>query len=120
MIPDEYKFTVENVNRTVKNLQVCHQERCGNHYWYLNEFQVPNEWIMKFDPVDGAFEICREVTIWFEHISTDNSYTPRSCRTIPKTVRKLRKLYEMRLKELKEQKIKNKLTIMAGDFEECD
>lgn len=120
MIPDEYKFTVENVNRTVKNLQVCHQEIGGNHYWYLNEFQVPNEWIMKFDPVDGAFEICREVTIWFEHISTDNSYTPRSCRTIPKTVRKLRKQYEMKLKELKEQKIRDKLMIMAGDFEECD
>lgn len=120
MIENEYKFTVENINRTVKDLQVCHKERCGNHYWYLDEFQVPNEWIMKLNPDDKTFEICREVTIWFEHISTDNSYTPRSCRTIPKTVRKLRKQYEMRLKELKEQKIKNKLMIMAGDFEECD
>ncbi len=120
MIPDEYKFTVENVNRTVKNLQVCHQERGGNHYWYLNEFKVPNEWIMKFDPVDGAFEICREVTFWSEHITTDNSYTPKSCRTIPKIVRKLRSQYQTRLKELKEQQIRNKLRIMAGDFEECD
>ena len=120
MIENEYKFTVENINRTVKNLQVCHQERCGNHYWYLNEFKVPNEWIMKFDPVDKTFEICREVTLWFEHISTDNSYTPRSCRTLQKTIIKLRKQYEMRLKELKEQKIRDKLTIMAGDFEECD
>jgi len=117
MIEDEYKFTVENINRTVKNLQVCHQERCGDHYWYLNEFQVPNEWIMKFNQDDNTFEICREVTIWFEHISTDNSYTPKSCRTIPKTVRKLRKQYEMRLKEFKEQQIRDKLMIMAGDFE---
>ena len=117
MIEDEYKFTVENINRTVKNLQVCHQERCGDHYWYLNEFQVPNEWIMKLNPDDNTFEICREVTIWFEHISTDNSYTPKSCRTIPKTVRKLRKQYEMRLKEFKEQQIRDKLMIMAGDFE---
>ena len=120
MIEDKYKFTVENINRTVKDLQVCHEERCGNHYWYLKEFQVPNEWIMKLNPDDKTFEICREVTIWFEHISTDNSYTPKSCRTIPRTVRKLRKLYETRLKELKEQQIKNKLLIMAGDFEECD
>ena len=117
MIEDEYKFTVENINRTVKNLQVCHQERCGDHYWYLNEFQVQNEWIMKFNPDDNTFEICREVTIWFEHISTDDSYTPKSCRTIPKTVRKLRKQYEMRLKELKEQQIRDKLITMAGDFE---
>lgn len=120
MIEDKYKFTVENINRTVKDLQVCHQERGGYHFWYLKEFQAQHEWIMKLNPDDKTFEICREVTIWFEHISTDNSYTPRSCRTIPKTVRKLRKQYEMRLKELKEQKIKNKLMIMAGDFEECD
>ena len=120
MIEDEYKFTVENVNRTVKDLQVCHQERAGNHYWYLKELQVPSEWIMKLNPITNDFEICREITIWFEKLSTDNSYTPRSCRTIPKTVIKLRKQYEMRLKELKEQKIRDKLTIMAGDFEECD
>ena len=121
MIEDKYKLTVENINRTVKDLQVCHQERAGTHYWYLNEFQVQPEWIMKLNPDDNSFEICREVIYWNEqYLSTDNSYTPRSCRTIPKTVRKLRKQYEMRLKELKEQKIKDKLMIMAGDFEECD
>ena len=120
MIENEYKFTVENINRTVKDFQVCHQERAGNHYWYLKELQVPSEWIMKLNPITNDFEICREITIWFEKLSTDNSYTPRSCRTIPKTVIKLRKQYEMRLKELKEQKIRDKLTIMAGDFEECD
>jgi hypothetical protein len=120
MIEDEYKFTVENINRTVKNLQVCHQERGGYHYWYLNELQLPTEWIMRLNPITNDFEICREVTIWFEQVSTDDSYTPRSCRTIPKTVRKLRKQYETKLIELKEQKIRDKLTIMAGDFEECD
>lgn len=120
MIPDEYKLTVENVNRTVKNLQVCHQERGGNHYWYLNEFQVPNEWIMKLNPDDNTFEICSEVTVWYEHISTDSSYEPKSCRSIPKAVRRLRRQYEARLKYLKEKRIREKLRIMAGDFEECD
>lgn len=120
MIPDEYKLTVENINRTVKNLQVCYQKRCGNHYWYLNEFQVPNEWIMKLNPDTNTFEICREVSIWFEHISTDNSYEPKSCKSIPRTVRKLRRQYEEKLKKMKEKQIRDKLRIMAGDFEECD
>jgi hypothetical protein len=120
MVEDKYKLTVENVNRTVKHLQVYYEERGGNHYWYLNEFKVPSEWIMKLNPNNKTFEVCREVTYWYERITTDSSYEPKSCRSLPKAVRKLRRQYEERLKGLKEKRIREKLRIMAGDFEECD
>ena len=120
MIPDKYKLTVENVNRTVKNLQVYHEERDENHYWYLDEFRVKSEWIMKYSPYKDTFEVCSEVTYWYDRISTDSSYEPKSCRSLPKAVRKLRRQYEERLKGLKEKQIREKLRIMAGDFEECD
>ena len=121
MIENKYKLTVENVNRTVKDLQVTHQEREGVHYWYLNEFQVQTEWIMILKS-DNTFEICSDVTTYWgdRYISTDMSYEPKSCRSIPKAVRKLRRLYEAKLKAVKEKQIKNKLEMMEGDFAECD
>ena len=122
MIEDKYKLTVENVNRTVKDLQVTHQERDGIHYWYLNEFQVQTEWIMKLRSDDNSFELCSEVTTYWgeQYITTDCSYEPKSCRSIPKAVRRLRRQYEARLKEVKEKQIRNKLELMEGDFAECD
>ena len=114
------KFTVEKINSAVKNLQVYHEERGGNHYWYLNEYKVPTEWIMKFNPVYDEFEICTKVIYWGggEYISTDSSYEPKSCRSIPKAVITLRRQYEEKLKGLKERRIRDKLRIMAGDFTE--